>query len=372
MKTYFLILMTALVLALAIPTTALAQETSIGGEFWARWTLENGKSAADSTDITKKNFFALDRGYVDLRTTFTQNIKARFTVDMFSTDALADGAGLKLKYAFLDFANLIPVPDMNLSAGLQKVYFGSIYDWNYSLIGKAPTDEYKVANSADYGVTLNGYLPAGWGEYAVGLYNGEGYKNFGTNLKNNIRMEYLANLRVTPIPGVTVGASYMTNSVEREKVMADNTPNAAYQDQKLMDFVARLAYGPVDIWGEYISKDVVYPNAVGKDYTATGITVIPTLSLMSIIGKDIQVIGRFDRWDETDNASNKNLLNAVTGGINFNTLHDDSANPQLQVQLNVTSKTYDADNSASSYGNKMKDSLQTMLQLKWRFSALIK
>ncbi|MDP3114994.1 MAG: hypothetical protein Q8M98_09485 [Candidatus Cloacimonadaceae bacterium] len=363
-----------LIAIIAVPAMMTAQETRLGGEFWSRWTMESGKSAADSSNIVKKNYFALDRGYVDLRTKFSENTNARFTVDMFSTDLIGDGAGLKLKYGFVDFANLVPVPDMTLTVGLQKVYFGTIYDWNYTLIGKAPTDEYKVAISADYGVTLNGFLPAGFGEYAFGVYNGEGYKKFGVNLKDNTRMEYLANLRLTPIPGITIGGSYMTNSVEREKKLSDNSAVATYQEQALMDGVLRLAYGPVDVWAEYISKDMKFPNDPAKDYAANGFMLMPILNLYSLIGTDIQIIGRYDQWDETDNpvAASKYLQNAITGGVNYNVMHDESFNPKFQVQLNVTQKTYNEDESGPSYANGMKDALQVMAQLKWRFSSTIK
>ncbi len=361
-------------LILTMPVFSFAQETRVGGELWNRWTYQSGKSAATGDNITQKNAFALERGYFDLRTKFSEATSARFTVDMFSTDALKDGAGLKLKYGFVDFNGIIPVEDMTLTAGLQKVYFGTLYDWDYTLIGKAPADEYKVANSADFGLSVNGFLPNGFGEYALGLYNGEGYKVFGSNFKDNTSMEFLGNIRLTPIPGVTLGASFMTNSVEREKAFADDAPVAGYQTQILMDGMARLAYGPVNLWIEYISKDVEYPNvaAGAKDYTANGIMIMPVLSLYTIVGHDFQIIGRYDRWDETDNASNKYLLNTVTGGVNYNFMHDASFNPRMQLQLNLVQKAYDEDKSAASYANKMKDSTTVMMQLKYRFSSTIK
>jgi hypothetical protein len=361
---------TAALLA-SLPSTADALSTSLGGEFWGRWTMEQGKSPVSDDNLVKKNFFALERGYVDLKTTFTESTKARFAVDLFSTDALADGAGLKLKYGYVDFANLIPVKDMVLSAGLQKVYFGTIWDWDYTLIGKAPTDEYKVANSADYGVTLNGYLPAGFGSYAVGIYNGEGYKNFGANLKDNIDPAFLGNVRLTPIAGLTLGGSVMSNSVQRDQLLADDTDNASRQEQMLLDGMVKGVYGSVEVSAEYISKDVSYPHDSAKDYTANCITVIPVVNLYKLIGTDIQLVGRFDRWDESDNPSSMNLLNAITGGVNYNIMHDDSFVPAMQVQFNVTKKTYDEDNSAAGYANAKKDALQAMLQLKWRFSSTI-
>jgi hypothetical protein len=348
----------------AMPVLSFAQELRVGGELWNRWTYQTGKSATGE-DITKKNSFALERGYFDLRPKFSENTSGRFTVDMFSTDGQKDGAGLKLKYGFIDFNNLIPVKDMTFTAGLQKVYFGTIYDWDYSLITKAPTDEYKVATSADYGLTLNGQLPAGFGEYAFGVYNGEGYKAYGKNC--NITPEFLGNIRLIPIAGVTLGGSFMTNSVG-----ADDDPT--YQKQVLMDGMARLAYGPIDVLGEFIYKDVEYPNVAGgvDDYTATGFMVMPTLSLRSLIDCDIQVIGRYDRWDATENVNDKHLLNAITGGVNYNFMHDSKESPKMQLQLNLVQKSYDEDESAAGYANKAKDSTTVMMQLKYKFNNTIK
>ncbi len=366
-------LMAALLGMLILPGLMAAEEIKLSGEMWNRWTLEAGKAPGDSSDATLRNNFSLERGYIGLEAKFSETIKGRFTVDLFSSDLVKDGAGLKLKYAYVDFSNLIPLPDLTVTAGLQKVYFGTIYDWSYNLIGKAPSDEYKLANSADYGLTLNGFLPAGWGEYAFGVYNGEGYKNYGANLKDNIDPAFLANLRLMPLPGLTLGGSLMTNGSERRIKLADASANSSYNTQLLLDALLRAAFGPVDVWAEYMSKEVSFADAFSaKNYTATALSVVPCLKLNSLLGADIDLTGRYDRWDETGNPSNKNLLTAITGGVNYNFMHDDSANPAMQLQLNYTSKTYDEEKSAAAYANGLKDVGTLMLQFKWRFTNTIK
>ncbi len=393
MKKQRIIILSLMLGALSLPMMGL--QTTVAGEMWSRWTNDNVKAKDASgkyVDKVSKNYFSLERGYFDLQTVFNPNTKARFTVDMFSTDAThqnstdkvtpidtlanatIDGAGLKLKYGFVDFANLTPIPEMNLTVGLQKVYFGTIYDWTYSLIGKAPTDEYKVVNSSDYGVTVNGYLPQGFGEYAIGAYNGEGYKKVGASLSDNISPAYLMNLRLTPITGVTVGGSYMSNTVGREKALKGDVLNKKYEEQALLDGILRLAYGPADLWVEYISKDVKYKNDSAKDYKATGMMIMPTLSLAKFLPLNIQLIGRLDTWDESDRPETdlaRSLLNATTFGINYNFLLDESANPGMQLQLNYTDKKYDEDKSNAAFADGMKDSSQIMLQLKWKFSSII-
>jgi hypothetical protein len=360
-------------IGLILSVQLYCQELKITGEMWNRWTLENGKAPGDSSNIILKNYFSLERGYIGLEPKFSETIKGRFTVDIFSSDLIKDGAGLKLKYAYVDFSHLIPVPDLTTTVGLQKVYFGTIYDWSYDLIGKAPSDEYKIVSSSDYGITFNGYIPQGWGEYALGIYNGEGYKSYGANLKDNINPSLLVNLRLTPIQGLTLGGSVMTNSSERNPLLSNNSPNPNYNDQLLFDGLLRLAYGPVDIWIEYINKDVKYAKDFShKDYTANCLSVFPTLKMAKFTGIDFALLGRYDRWNETDNPSNPNLLNSITAGLNYNFMHDESANPAMQLQLNYIVKTYDEDESSSQYANKMKDSQTLLLQYKWRFNNTIK
>jgi len=384
---------------LFIPIGLSSLETKLSGEFWGRWISEIAKrkdSEGNYEDKLVSNYLSLERGYLGLETKFSEQVKGRFTVDIFTTDKTyeyreyslvdstlsystksgsIDGAGLKIKYAYVDFGGLIPVKDMTLTAGMQKVYFGSIYDWSYTLIGKAPSDEHKVVSSSDLGITLNGYLPSGFGEYQLGIYNGEGYKKVGANLKENTDFAYLGNLRVTPITGFTIGGSYMINTVERDKKLDGEIINSSYEEQKLTDIYTRLAYGPVDLTGEYIIKDVDFPNVkdINKTqaYTATGISIFPCLNLKAYLPYDLQLVGCYDIWDESDRVETDKARNKVTAstiGVNYNFMPDETDNPAMQLQLNYTTKKYDEDNSHSDYADGKKDSSQINLQLKWKFA----
>ena len=399
MKQWKLMLNLICIGLLFIPIGLSCMETKLSGEFWGRWISEIAKrkdSEGNYEDKLVSNYLSLERGYLGLETKFSEQVKGRFTVDIFTTDktyeyreySLADstlsystksgsidGAGLKIKYAYVDFGGLIPVKDMTLTAGMQKVYFGSIYDWSYTLIGKAPSDEHKVVSSSDLGITLNGYLPSGFGEYQLGIYNGEGYKKVGANLKENTDFAYLGNLRVTPITGFTIGGSYMINTVERDKKLDGEIINSSYEEQKLTDIYTRLAYGPVDLTGEYIIKDVDFPNVkdINKTqaYTATGISIFPCLNLKAYLPYDLQLVGCYDIWDESDRVETDKARNKVTAstiGVNYNFMPDETDNPSMQLQLNYTTKKYDEDKSHSDYADGKKDSSQINLQLKWKFA----
>jgi len=58
-------------------------------------------------------------------------------------------------------------------------------------------------------------------------------------------------------------------------------------------------------------------------------------------------------------------------GANYNFLHDEAANPNMQLQLNYTTKKYDEAKSHSDFADGKKDTSQINLQLKWRFSSVI-
>ncbi|HOG26540.1 MAG TPA: hypothetical protein PLT96_01990 [Candidatus Cloacimonas sp.] len=387
---------------LIIPFGLNGLETKLSGEFWGRWLSEIAKrkdSNGNYEDKLVNNYFSLERGYLGLETKFTDQVKGRFTVDVFTTDKTyeyqtysledstlisssksgsIDGVGLKIKYAYVDFGGLIPIKDLSLTAGMQKVYFGSIYDWNYTLVSKAPSDEHKVVNSADLGITVNGYLPSGYGEYAFGIYNGEGYKKVGTNLKDNTDFAYLGNLRITPITGLTVGGSYMYNTVGRDKDLNGEVTNPSYEKQQLMDIYTCLAYGPVNLISECIIKKVDYPNLSDsnntKEYTARGISIFPILNLKDFVKYDLQLVGGYDIWDESDRIETdkaRNKVIASTIGVNYNFMPDETYTPVMQLQLNYIDKNYDEDKSHSDYANGRRDSSQIILQLKWKFANIL-
>jgi hypothetical protein len=83
---------------------------------------------------------------------------------------------------YLDFSNMLPIKDSKITVGLMKTYFGTIYDWTYITIDKDPSDKYKFVSSTDYGFGISGYLPNGFGTYALAAYNGEGYKKTGGDI----------------------------------------------------------------------------------------------------------------------------------------------------------------------------------------------
>ena len=320
-----------LLLMFLTSSIAIAGETKLEMYLWNRYTYEK------VGDEIEESAFSLKRGYFRVNHKFSDDISGRFNLDFFSSDKDTDvhGVGVKLKYAYLDFKNLIPIKDSKLTFGLLKNYFGTIYDWSYIVMEKDPADKYKFISSTDYGIALYGYIPNGMGEYALAVTNGEGYKKAGDNV--NTSPAYLANLRFIPIAGVTIGGSYYT-----KKKGTDKTDYSAYAA------VGRLAFGPLDTQFEFLSKD--NDGIVGQ-----GFMIMPIIKLTN----DFELVARYDNWDpNTDEDNDKETI--LIGGFNYYILRRAKGKPAVMLQVNYENTSYE-DSSKDS-----KDKFIT--QLRWEFS----
>jgi hypothetical protein len=312
------------------PASLTGTETKVSMVLWNRYT-------ADLTGgEINESVFSLERGYFRIEPTFNDKIKGRFNIDLFSDEDALDGAGLKLKYAYLDFIEVLPIPESQISVGLIKHYFGTIYDWEYLSIEKALEDKEGVAASTDYGLALFGYLPGGYGEYAVSVLNGEGYKKTGGDVDKE--PEIAANLRVIPIPGVTVGGSVLYENDESERL--------AYAG------VAHFAKGPFDLWGEYLVSDM-------NDVTANGLMVMPIFKLKGLTGIDVDLLGRFDMWDGNTNVDDDGSM-TFTAGINWNLVRDEKGSPMVFLQIEGERTMFEDD--------ALIDIDKLMAQIQWKFS----
>jgi len=133
------------------------------GYFWFRATyMDKGSADADRTSE-----FAITRGYLRFKTKLDHNVEAKVTLDIaqkHGATAKSDWQ-VRLKYAHVDIGGFIPEAKIRL--GLQKTYFGVIDQWEYPLIEKSLEDKLKYLASADLGVGIVGYLPQGYGDYAI-------------------------------------------------------------------------------------------------------------------------------------------------------------------------------------------------------------
>ncbi|OPZ66733.1 MAG: hypothetical protein BWY84_00002 [Candidatus Aerophobetes bacterium ADurb.Bin490] len=217
----------AAVLSLAISAGVFAAEpeTKVYGYNWFRYTLgyDNAKE--------KTSAFEVKRTYVRVKTT-GEGYEGALTLD-YENSAAQTGVnfGTWVKNAYVDLKSLPLLVDagMTVRVGLQGVPFGTIDTWEYPLIEKAPEDKLKLVDSADYGVTLRGYLPMALGNFEAGILSGSGYKKAEANLDKSV----VASLNIVPITGIYVRGSYLGHQIgEDQQVNGQPSSLAKYADRK--------------------------------------------------------------------------------------------------------------------------------------------
>jgi hypothetical protein len=310
---------------------------------WFRYTNQSTKFQITKPTASRST---IDRNYVRAAHQWTSKLYSKLSLDFLSSSSYADGASVRIKEAYVDMG--LPIKDFNLTAGVQKHYFAETYSWDYTHPDKELSDAQGVCASADYGVTVNGFLPKGFGELQLGVYNGEGYKVTGA--KNSVSPELLGNLRLTPIAGLQVGASVFSKAKDfspytnKRGRNSDNTKfelgDSANMNKLALAPMARIALGPVSLTGEYImfsytrkfsyyslTKDstgkVVDSSLVSdkndKDYAMSGIDLLPVVTLLN---QQLDVFGRFSTWQQKDQSGDSMPVNKAKSlmryGAGFN------------------------------------------------------
>ena len=305
-------------------------------ELWNRYTAE----LQTNGNMTESEF-ALKRAYFRLEPKFSDTIKGRFNFDMFSDDGAGDGAGLKLKYAYLTFSKFL-LPFNKLTVGLQKNYFGTIYTYEYDVIEKDPSDLFGIAPSSDYGITMSGDYPMGFGDYQLGIYNGEGYKATGSAI--DIYWNYLFNTHVIILPGVTIGGTLSYQDVDDSGVAKQLMKSAV---------IGNFVFNPIQVSLQYLHK---------YDEASTTETEVTSGMLTLKLGA-IDVLGRLDY--ESVSASGFGFLAdqyVLNTGITYYVIKDAKDSPVVWAQLN-----YEAPMTGSFKTTEHK----IMAQLRWKFSSNI-
>jgi len=135
------------------------------------------------------------------------------------------------------------MPELVVTLGLQKTFFGNLPSWEYPLPIKDVTEidsDLTATASADLGIAFGGNI-AKMLDYHIQFLNGEGYKTW--NVINNSLWAVIADVNVTPIEKMLkVGLSVRYADKESKKFSSDlggltmtiaSFGAAAYADFKL-------------------------------------------------------------------------------------------------------------------------------------------
>jgi hypothetical protein len=300
-------------------------DAPIYGYFWTRFTYENPTQPEDVE--TNANYFSIERGYIRWKTK-TSPVSFKGTIDVSQKSDATNKSdwNIRLKYAQADWT--LPyvadaIPDAKLMIGLQKVYFGIVDLWGYQLIDKNLEENEKKMNSADLGIGFYGLLPAGYGEFSVQAFNGNGYTSV---TETNTNKALCANLAVIPYPGIMFKGSYWM----AETPFQQDSVTIIQVDQNRYAGLVQLTYGPAKLIGEYLGT---------KDHETDGMGYSGILEFD--ITKTVSILGRYDYFDP-DTDVDDNGHNLILGGINWH------ISDVLLAQCNYHLKTYEDDDTDSS------------------------
>lgn len=280
-------------------------EAPLYGYFWLRYIYEN-----PTTPEVEQNEheFAIERGYIRWKTK-TEPVSFSGTIDVTNKKDATKSSdwNFRLKYAQADWKlplNSEYIPDAKLMIGLQKVYFGMMDIWEYPVIEKNLEEVEKKTNSADLGMGFYALLPKGFGEYAIQVFNGNGYTRV---TENNTNKALCGNLSIIPFPGIMLKGSMWYAKTPQ---IIDSVE---YQvDQNRYVGLSKFSYGPLTLIGEVLLSRDYQTNGFG--YSGFGELAIK---------KYWSILGRYDAWDknvDTDNDSHTRIILGTNYAIANNLL----------------------------------------------------
>ena len=271
-------------------------QTQVGGDFWFRYHMDR----ADET--TQRSAFNVERGYIGLGYAWNTDISGQMTVNVFSSpgQSAASGWQFELRDAYVNIDNLIPWGKARV--GLQKNYFGTVYDWKYMTVRRSLADAVGVVQERDYGIAFMGPFGEGLGEWTLAFMNGEGFDSGLSPAWADRQPNVMANVRFTPIMQSVVGLSFLR---DKRWVFgwedANYDTKLGYADETAVSALVRWGTGPFSLMGEYLYYD--YPIQDREDpaevmnVTGNGFSIFPMMRL----SEKFEVVGRYDFWDpDTD------------------------------------------------------------------------
>ncbi|NPV00136.1 MAG: hypothetical protein HPY53_02025 [Brevinematales bacterium] len=214
-------------------------------------------------NITTGGSFNISRQYLTFQGSISDAVKARLTIDLANWSATSAPFWYMLKYAYVD-AKISP--ELVITAGLQKTYFGNLPYWEYPLPVKDATEQHSSVAptaSADLGVSISGSV-GGMLNYHLQMLNGEGYKYF--NVKDDPTYAVIADVNIMPMDKMLMaGVSFRYN--DKESGTSSASALAVYADLKvsglnvLLQYIAldKVAYATTNfVLGDIISAMVAY------------------------------------------------------------------------------------------------------------------
>jgi len=327
-------------------------QLDISGDMWNRYTLT--RYGGHFT----YSYFSLEQGLFSFQPKISDKITGNFSANFYGVPSYSNyyyySWRYEIKSSYVEFNQLIPTIENKLMFGLDKTYFGLLYDWDYLTIEKTLEEKEDVLSYQDFGLRFSGYFD-NYGEYAISIINGDlGYYN------TDLNPALVANLRLAPAKLLTFGGSiYYEKPTWYEYV----TDTFKYRDV-IGSGILKINSTVGDLTFEYLIRNyrLLYPQMYKFITNSRGIMIMPVIKLKQLIGYDFDFVLRYDWWDaniEMDSYA----VSTIIGGLNYNILRDKDGAPNLIMQINWKREIYE------STPEKPRD--QILAQLRWRFNSRI-
>lgn len=169
------------------------------------------------------NAFDVTRAYINVTGELARRVKFRITPDVrrVTDGSVAGSLVFRMKYGYLQYDDLL-VKGSWLRAGMHQTPWLDFEEGinRYRVQGTMFAErEGLIPGSADFGVGFLSPLPGGYGEFQVGLYNGEGYARAEVNRAKSLQGRFT----VRPFPkgptlkGLRVSTFYNLDSYDRRQ-----------------------------------------------------------------------------------------------------------------------------------------------------------
>jgi hypothetical protein len=154
------------------------------------------------------NAFDVTRTYLNINAQVSTNVRFRFTPDIrrVNDGSMAGSLVVRVKYAFAQIDNVGPRSWIRLGAH-QTPWLDFEESVNrYRVQGTMFAErEGLIPGSSDFGASYFAQLPAGYGEFHAGVFNGEGYTQPEANKYKSVQ----GRLTVRPLPnGGTIAKAF--------------------------------------------------------------------------------------------------------------------------------------------------------------------
>jgi hypothetical protein len=308
MKIKILIISSAILLCVGLLSSAHAADpgrfinVSTSGEVFLNYMF-NVSGVENDGETKYPNEFSVDRVYINFKSSLSDQVAMRFTTDVDPGVVDGKGYGIRVKYAYADFSNIIPMT--KITFGLQGNLWTGMADnaWGYRVVSKSLFDQYKVLASADLGIGAAVSIPEGYGEIVLQVLNGGGYKELETNTGKALAARVLLN----PMPkdDLLKGLG-VAGFVYVDKDDDDNSKTR-------FGGMLKYSYQIVNLVGEFgISQDGA-DEVKGMGFSvATEVKSPVTEGPM----KNLALIGRMDTWDKDTDKDDNEVLQII-GGVSY-------------------------------------------------------